>query len=118
MKPVSKKPAGKPLPEPTLQQRILKRPSTRQGWWAVAMAALFVILYLINSQVFGPATKVDPMNEVVLPMIGTWMIVCGLAAGIAGLVAVLRQGERSWLVWLAMLPALMALFLVLGGSLK
>jgi hypothetical protein len=39
---------------------------------------------------------------------------CGLAAGIAGLVAMTRQGERSLLVWLAMLPGLVALFLVLG----
>jgi len=114
-KPVTKSRAGKPPPEPTLRQRILKRPSTRQGWWAVVMAALFGTLYLMNALVFMPASQVNPQNEVVQPMIGTWVIVCGLAAGIAGLVAVLRQGERSWLVGLAMLPALMALFLVLGG---
>lgn len=107
-----KHPTKPPTDTPT-QQRILRLPSTRQGWWAVAMAALFVILYLINAQVIGPASEADPMNEVVLPIIGTWMIVCGLAAGIAGLVAVLRQGERSWLVWLAMLSALMAVVLVL-----
>ena len=117
MKPASKYRTGISLPEPTLRQRILKRPSTRQGWWAVAMAALFVILYLINVVVFMPASEGNPQNAAVLPIIGTWVIVCGLAAGIAGLVAVLRQGERSWLVWLAMLPALMAVFLVLGGFL-
>jgi hypothetical protein len=114
MKPASKSRAGKSPPQPSLRQRIFKRPSTRQGWWAVVMAVLFVILYLINAQVFVPATEVNPWNEVVLPMIGMWMLLCGLAAGIAGLVAVLRQGERSWLVWLAMLAALMALFLALG----
>jgi hypothetical protein len=31
----------------------------------------------------------------------------GLAAGIVGLIAVIRRHERSWLVWLAMLPGLM-----------
>ncbi len=98
-----------------MQQRILKRPSTRQGWWAVVMAALFVVLYLINALVFMPASEGNPQNAAVLPITGTWVIVCGLAAGIAGLVAVLRQGERSWLVWLAMLPALMAVYIVLGG---
>ena len=116
-KPVTKSRAGKPPPEPTLRQRILKRPSTRQGWWAVIMAALFITLYLMYALVLMPAGEVNPQNEIVLPIIDTWIIVCGLAAGIAGLVAVLRQGERSWLVWLAMLPALMAVFLVLGGFL-
>jgi hypothetical protein len=34
------------------------------------------------------------------------MLVSGLAAGIVGSVAVVRKLERSWLVWLAILPAL------------
>jgi nicotinamide riboside transporter PnuC len=116
MKPAPNNRTGKPAPEPTLQQRILKRPSTRQGWWAVVMAALFVLLYLFNAFVFVPASEGNPQNAAVLPIVSTWMIVCGLAAGIAGLVALLRQGERSWLVWLAMLPALLAIILVLGGT--
>jgi hypothetical protein len=35
-------------------------------------------------------------------------------AGIVGLIAVIRRHERSWLVWLAMLPGLMVVALVLG----
>jgi len=50
----------------------------------------------------------------VLPFYGIAMLACGLAAGIAGLIAVIRRGERSWLVWLALLPGLLVLFLVLG----
>jgi hypothetical protein len=41
-------------------------------------------------------------------------LLCGLAAGIVGLIAVIRRHERSWLVWLAMLPMLMVLFVVLA----
>ena len=78
------------------------------------MAILFIFLYVINTTVFMPSTVSTPFNQVVLPVYGLWMLLCGLAAGVAGLLAVLRQGERSWLVWLAMLPGLMALFLVLG----
>jgi hypothetical protein len=42
------------------------------------------------------------------------MLLCGLAAGILGLIAVIRKNERSWLVWLTLLPGLLVLFLLLG----
>ena len=38
----------------------------------------------------------------------------GLAGGVVGLIAVIRQHERSWLVWLTMLPLLFVLLLVIG----
>ena len=31
-----------------------------------------------------------------------------------GLIAVIRQNERSWLVWLTLLPGVLVLFLLLG----
>jgi hypothetical protein len=34
----------------------------------------------------------------VMPFYGIFMLLCGLSAGIIGLIAVLRQHERSWLV--------------------
>jgi len=41
-------------------------------------------------------------------------MLCGLAAGIVGLIAVIRRHERSWLVWLTILPGLLVLLFVLG----
>jgi hypothetical protein len=73
-----------------------------------------VALYFINATVFMPSTVEVPWRQVMLPFYGIFMILCGLAAGIVGLIAVIRRNERSWLVWLAMLPGLMVLFLVLG----
>jgi hypothetical protein len=109
-----KRPAIKPPPPQPLRQRILKLPSTRQGWWSVVMAVIFIVLYLLNSTVFMPTTVNASWRQTLLPFYSMWMMLCGLAAGIAGLVAMTRQGERSLLVWLAMLPGLMALFLVIG----
>jgi hypothetical protein len=48
---------------------------------------------------------------------GIFMLLCGLVAGIVGLIAILRQHERSWLVWLAVLPMLWGIFMVLGECL-
>ena len=44
----------------------------------------------------------------------TWITVLSGVAGIVGLIAVLRQHEHSWPVWLTLLPGLFVLFLVLG----
>ena len=49
-----------------------------------------------------------------LPFYGIAMLSCRLAAGIVGLIAAIWQHERSWLVWLTMLPGLMVLIFVLG----
>jgi hypothetical protein len=42
------------------------------------------------------------------------MRLCGLAAGIIGLIAVIRKHERSWLVWLTILPTVLTLIFLLG----
>jgi hypothetical protein len=78
------------------------------------LAATFVVLFIINSTVFMPSTVQMPWRQAVLPFYGIATLSCGLAAGIIGLIAVIRRHERSWLVWLTMLPALMVLFFVLG----
>jgi Na+(H+)/acetate symporter ActP len=93
------------------------RPSTRPGKWAVRLAGLFVVLFIINSAVFMPASQY-PSNtwwmSTYLPFYGIFMILCGLAAGVIALMAVIRKHERSWLVWLTLLPWAFLLFLLLG----
>ena len=107
--PVKVPPSGQPL-----KQRILGRPSTRLGWWSVGLAATFWVLWIINTAVFMPATVVAPWRQAVGPFYGISMILCAFSAGIVGLIAVIRRRERSWLVWLTMLPGLFALVFVLG----
>jgi hypothetical protein len=97
---------------------FFQRPSTRLGWWAVSLAGVFILLFVINSAVFMPlfshSGPYDRFSQTVFPFYGIFMLLCGLSAGIAGLVAVLRQHERSWLVWLTILPGAFVLFLLLG----
>jgi hypothetical protein len=88
-------------------------PSTRLGWWAVGLGALFLLLWLINSFVFMPSSDDAPWRQVLLPFYGIFMILCGLGTGVLSLIAVIRR-ERSWLVWLTLLPGLLMLFLLLG----
>lgn len=92
------------------------RPATRLGWWAVWLMAAFVVMFLINAFVFMamPSLGDGTWRQSLLPFYGIAMLLCGLAAGIVGLVAIMRQHERSWLVWLTLLPGMFVLFLLLG----
>jgi hypothetical protein len=96
------------------KQRFLGRPGTRLGWWAVGLGAAFVVLWIINSTVFMPTTELIPWRQVVLPFYGVFTMLCGFAAGIVGLIALIWRHERSWLVWLTLLPGLFVLVFVLG----
>ena len=107
-------PASAPPSSLPLRQRILGKPSTRIGWWSVALAATFAVLFIINIMVFMPFTVEVLWRQVVMPSYVIAMLSCGLVAGIISLIAVIRRHERSWLVWLTMLPGLFVLFFVLG----
>lgn len=98
-----------------LRQRLFSRPTSRLGWWSVGLGALFVVLFLINTFVFMPMGQSDqPWRQVVLPFYGIFMLLCGLGSGVMSLLAILRQRERSWVVWLPLLPAAWVVFMLLG----
>ena len=89
-------------------------PHSRLGRQAVWLGGAFVFLFLINSFVFMPSASNASWRHVILPFYGIFMLLCGLGAGVTGTIAVIRAHERSWLVWLTILPGLLVLFLVLG----
>ena len=89
-------------------------PHTRLGRWAIWLGAVFVVLFLINSFVFMPTSSDAPWRHVILPFYGIFMLLCGVASGITGLLAVTRQHERSGLVLLTLLPGLWVLFMLIG----
>ena len=106
--------ASAPPPGQPLWRRIFGWPSTRLGWWSVALTATFVVLMIINSTVFMRLPEDVTWRETVLPFYGVAMMSCGLVAGIVALVALTRRHERSWLVWLPMLAGLFVIVFLLG----
>ncbi|MBI4926920.1 MAG: hypothetical protein HY835_04080 [Anaerolineae bacterium] len=97
-------------------RHILSWPATRVGWWAFGLFSIFVVMWLINTFVFMPTASVDeaPWRQIILPFYGIFMMLSGLSAGVVGLLGVIRAHERSWLVWLALLPGAFVLFFLLG----
>lgn len=103
-----------PMPGQPLSRRIFRLPSTRLGWWSVALMATFIVLMIINGTVFMRLPEDVTWRVTVLPFYGIAMMLCGLVAGIVALVALARWNERSWLVWLPMLPGLFVIVFLLG----
>ena len=83
------------------------KPGTRLGWWAVWLMVAYVVMYIITMAVIALRLSLPPIY-------GIFMLLCGLAAGIVSLVAIVKQHERSWLVWVALLPGIFVIFLLLG----
>lgn len=90
------------------------RPRTRLGWWAVGLAAAaFVLAVALPAALmwFTPALE-GPM--VAVSNVVVFGFLAAIAAGIAAAVAWFRRAERSLLVLLTMLPALFALYFLIG----
>ena len=84
---------------PSWWQRI--KPQTKLGLWAVVLGAGYFVLM--------------PLWSFLRPL-GAWpAFISGLAGGICGLIAVIRQHERAWLVYLVgIVPLLFVLFFFIG----
>ena len=110
MKPVSDSPA-----DHAPGKGFFSQPVTSTGWWAAGLGIGFVILFLINALVLIPFSAAQPpWSRPLMIFYGLFMLACGLGGAVAGLLAILRRGERSWLVWLPLLPGALVIFLLLG----
>lgn len=98
-------------------------PRSRAGrivqWLMVAFVGLFVLNQL--AVVLQNDLRDTAMGQIATQMpvalwmsIGFGMLGVGLAASISAAIAVIRHHERSWLLWLALLPGLFVVFLLVG----
>ena len=80
--------------------RIVVRPTTRPGTWAVRLAIANVLLVLAW-RLLGPLGAFPGFA-------------CGLAGGVVGLVAIVGRRERALAVYAALLPLLFVVAFVLA----
>lgn len=81
-------------------RRFAVLPHTRPGKWAVALAVASVVL-MAGWRLMGPVG-------------GFPALVCGLAGGVAALIAIFRNGERAVAVFAALVPFLNTIVFVLA----
>lgn len=84
----------------TAMNKVWSRPGTKLGWWAVGLGLGYFVLMPLWS-FMGP--------------LGAWpAFLSGAAGGVCGLIAITRHHERSWLVWLTILPLLLVFVFFIG----
>ena len=86
----------------TIQQgKFTGMPLTRLGRWAAGMGVLFVVMFLLKT-------------NIPIPVPAMFVMAIGIIAGILIPVAIIWKRERSWLLWLMLIPGLFAILFTLG----
>jgi hypothetical protein len=109
---------------PPLWRKFLSLPHTRLGWVAVGLASpvwafwlyvLYSIYGIIPSLLSGNEIPMEAVEGLYFVLLFSGLLVIPGAA--AGVFALLRSHDRSLLVWLAIVPALIFVALVFLFSL-
>lgn len=98
-------------------------PQSRAGRLAQSLLIGFFVLFIVNQ--LNVALLNDLRNTAIgqiatqMPvlfwmLIGLAMLGVGLSASITALIAIIRHHERSWALWLALLPGVFVVFLLVG----
>jgi hypothetical protein len=95
---------------------IWRRPTTRLGWLVFSLTIVLCVLAVVY---IGIAITIEN-TQTSTPMINLCpgMLVCALGNGVLALLAFFWRRDRTWLVLLAIVPALLGIILLLGDLLK
>jgi hypothetical protein len=87
-------------------------PRTRAGWWAVALCVAFFVSVAVTG-----TTDTD-LSIGRLNVVGAFNFLLAIAGGALALYAMVRRGERSFVVLIPLLPALLAVGFELAEALS
>jgi hypothetical protein len=112
----ARQPSGERAPAKQFFSLPTAKFGLRSMWLAVTFIAMFAINSIVLMPIFGSATNpaLIAISHWFLPFYGIAMLLCGVAAGVTGLISIIKQHERSWVAWLAILPMALVIFLLLG----
>lgn len=83
------------------------KPTTHLGWWAVWLMIIYFGAYVMTGVGVGLRLNLPPVS-------GMLMLLVGFAASVLALIALIRNHDRAWLVWLALLPGVLGLIMLIG----
>lgn len=76
-------------------------PHTKTGWWSVVLTVLFVMLFVL-------------VTNDLLRFSGFVIMLIGIVGGFFTIAALTWKRERSWALWLMLIPGLFAILFALG----
>ncbi len=90
-----------------VNSRFFQQPATKTGWWSGGLAILGGLMLGINMLGLNPLNSIgnDEAN-IMVPLYDMIMFLSMISAVILGIFALTRKRERSWLVWLFLIPVL------------
>lgn len=97
-----------------VKQKFFSWPRTKLGLWATILLGIHALFSLLISGVLMRLSFSETTRQSFFPSLGIVMMLFGLAAGIVGLLAVVKSHDRSFFVWLAMVAGLLVIMLFLG----
>jgi len=111
--------AGQPDLESASASKLFSLPITKLGRWSMWLAVAFIVMFAINmvfTGILGTSTNetMNAFSRNFLPFYGIGMLVVGISAGVVGLISIIKNHERSWVVWATLLPLALVLFFVIG----
>lgn len=105
-----KLPAREPAVTLPPKSRFFAFPRTKLGWWAAGLALGSLLLQALTHLIALLVTSLSQGGTGL--NLGMLTVVLSLAGGILGVLAVVRNKERSILVWYAILAGFFALLLI------
>lgn len=94
-------------------------PASKVGRWSIWLEVAFVLLFVINIAVNLYVIRPNAAQQSFPYMLFVIsMLICGVTGGVIGLIAVTKQHEHSFLVWLSILCGLFVLLLILNELLQ
>lgn len=105
------------------RQRLQVFPATLLGRWSVGLVVVMPLLFILGGSLADSLYRTVPAGGTILgdiaarPALALTMLLgllCGVAAFVTGLVAILRQKERSAMVFVATAVGALLLFFLAG----
>lgn len=102
-----------------VNSKFFQRPATRIGWWSAGLAILAMVMLTLNNLGLNPFNNMTgKLQPILVTAFDLTMLGSLLAAIVLGIIAVTAKRERSWLVWLFMIPVTLLVILLVAFAIE
>ncbi len=102
-----------------VKSSFFQRPATRTGWWSGILAILAIVMIVVTNLRLDPLAVIsERLLTFLLTIFDIIMLGSILVSIVLGIIAVAGKRDRSWLVWLFIVPVLYLILLSIPLTIK